>query len=71
MVVKRFSGPLYLEDYHDAYSEQVRELVERKTQGLPSKRYERIAPQTTRETEIVAALQDTMGGKSLLPPGSA
>lgn len=65
-VVERFSGSLYLEDYHDTYSEQVQELVDRKARGLPSARSERIAPHATRDTEIIAALQDTLGEKKLI-----
>jgi DNA end-binding protein Ku len=65
-VAERFSGPLYLGDYHDEHSERVHELVERKAQGLPNRRTERIAPHATRETEIVAALQDTLGETRLI-----
>lgn len=65
-VVRRFSGPLYIEDYHDEYSEQVQELVGRKVRGLPSGRRERIAPQATHDTELISALHDTLEEKRLI-----
>jgi|GEM_PF-1258586 len=72
-VVQRFSGPLYLEDYHDEHSEHIRELVERKAKGLAAPREERIAPHATPETDIIAALHDTLGARRLVdnPAGNA
>lgn len=66
-VVERFSGPLYLEDYHDEHSERIRELVERKAKGLKGGlRQERIAPHATPEADIISALHDTLGGRKLI-----
>lgn len=65
-VVRRFSGPLYIEDYHDEYSEQVHALVDRKARGLPSARRERIAPHATQDTELITVLQDTLEEKRLI-----
>lgn len=65
-VIQRFSGPLYIEDYHDEYSERVHELVDRKVRGLPSTRRERIAPQATHDTELISVLHDTLEEKRLI-----
>ena len=65
-VVDRFSGPLYLEDYHDEYSESVKDLVERKAKGLPARRQERIAPHATPESEIMEAIHETLGERKLV-----
>lgn len=65
-VVRRFSGPLYIEDYHDEYSERVREVVDRKVKGLPSTRRERIAPQATQDAELISVLHDTLEEKRLI-----
>lgn len=61
MVVERFSGPFYFQDYHDEYSERVHTLIERKAKGLSPVRREYIAPHATPEAEIVTALQNTLG----------
>lgn len=59
-VIDRFSGPFYIEDYHDDYAEQVQMLIERKVKGLAPPRRERLSPHATPEEEIVSALQDTL-----------
>lgn len=59
-VVERFSGPVFIQDYHDSYAERINELVERKAKGLPSPRVEQIAPHATPETDIEATLLDAL-----------
>jgi len=59
-VVERFRGPFYIEDYHDEHSEQIRELIERKRQGLPAPRHERPAAHATPEADIVATLEQAL-----------
>lgn len=59
-VVERFSGPVFIQDYHDSYAERINELVERKTKGLPPPRKEQAAPHATPETDIEATLRDTL-----------
>jgi DNA end-binding protein Ku len=65
-VINRFSAPFFAEDYHDEYSEGVRELVERKAKGLPMPRAESKAPHATPEENIVDALQATLQGPQQL-----
>lgn len=59
-VIQRYNSPFYIEDYHDEYSERVRELIERKRQGLPAPRPVRIAPHATAEADITATLQQAL-----------
>jgi non-homologous end joining protein Ku len=59
-VIEHFSGPFYIEDYHDDYAEQVQTLIERKVKGLPPPRRESISANATPEEEIVTALQSTL-----------
>jgi DNA end-binding protein Ku len=59
-VIDHFSGPFYIEDYHDNYSEQIRTLIERKIKGLPPPRREPVSANATPEEEIVTALQNTL-----------
>lgn len=59
-VIDHFSGPFYIEDYHDNYSEQVRTLIERKVKGLPPPRREQVNANATPEEEIVSALENTL-----------
>lgn len=56
-VMERFSGPFYIQDYHDEHSERIKQLVDRKAKGLPPPRPERLALHATPEKEIVSALQ--------------
>lgn len=65
-VVDRFSGPLYLEDYHDEYADHLAELVERKTRGLPSSKSEHPEPHATGDKELITVLEDVLQtGRSL------
>jgi DNA end-binding protein Ku len=59
-VIDHFSGPFYIEDYHDDYTEQISTLVERKIKGLPPPRREPISANATPEEEIVSALKSTL-----------
>jgi DNA end-binding protein Ku len=59
-VIDHFSGPFYIEDYHDSYAEQIRTLIERKIKGLPPPRREPVSANATPEEEIVRALQNTL-----------
>jgi DNA end-binding protein Ku len=59
-VIEHFSGPFYIEDYHDDYAEQVKTLIERKVKGLPPPRRESISANATPEEEIVSALENTL-----------
>lgn len=59
-VVDRFSGPFYIQDFHDEHTEHINELIERKIKGLSVPRRERIAPHATPEDEIVNALRSTI-----------
>jgi DNA end-binding protein Ku len=59
-VIDHFSGPFYVEDYHDDYTEQIKTLIERKIKGLPPPRREPISANATPEEEIVSALKSTL-----------
>jgi len=59
-VIDHFSGPFYIEDYHDDYTEQVRMLIERKIKGLPPPRREPTSANATPEKEIISALKNTL-----------
>jgi DNA end-binding protein Ku len=65
-VVERYTSPLYIQDYHDEHAEHINELIERKAKGLPAPRAERTAPNATPESEIVNALEDTLGDQPAL-----
>jgi DNA end-binding protein Ku len=68
-VVERFSGPFYIEDYHDEYAEHIQELVERKAKGLKAPRRERPAPHATSEADILPTLQHALQEPQLLSSG--
>lgn len=55
-LIERFSGPFYVNDYHDEHAEYIQELVERKAKGLPMPRRERPSPQATPDDQIQAAI---------------
>jgi DNA end-binding protein Ku len=59
-VIDHFSGPFYIEDYHDDYTEQINTLIERKIKGLPPPRREAVSANATPEEEIVTALKNTL-----------
>jgi DNA end-binding protein Ku len=59
-VIGHYSGPFYIEDYHDDYAEKINTLIERKVKGLPPPRREQISANATPEEEIVNALQNTL-----------
>jgi DNA end-binding protein Ku len=59
-VIGHFSGPFYIEDYHDDYTEHINMLIERKIKGLPPPRKEQISANATPEEKIVTALQNTL-----------
>jgi DNA end-binding protein Ku len=59
-VIGHYSGPFYIEDYHDDYSEKINTLIERKVKGLPPPRREQISANATPEEEILTALQKTL-----------
>jgi DNA end-binding protein Ku len=63
-VIDHFSGPFYIDDYHDDYTEQINTLVERKIKGLPPPRREPISANATPEDEIVSALQNTLSSQT-------
>jgi len=65
-LVERFRGPLYLQDYHDEYTQRVRALIERKIRGLPLRHAERRNPHATPEEEIVPALQRALSAGQTL-----
>jgi DNA end-binding protein Ku len=62
-VIDHFSGPFYIEDYHDDYTEHINMLVERKIKGLPPPRRESVSANATPEDEIVSALQNTLSSE--------
>lgn len=66
-VVERFSGPLYLEDYHDEYADHLEELVEQKVKGLPSRGPQRPEPHATDDTELVPVLEHVLHTSRALP----
>jgi DNA end-binding protein Ku len=63
-VIEHFSGPFYIEDYHDNYTEQIQTLIERKIKGLPPQRREAISANATPEQEIISALKNTLKSDS-------
>lgn len=66
-VVERYSGPLYLEDYHDDYADHLHMLIERKVKGLPSPAEERLEPHTTSDDELLSVLENVLHTHSPLP----
>ena len=66
-VVDRFSGPLYLEDYHDDYADHLEALVERKIRGLPSSTPERPEPHATSDDQLVPVLETVLHTTQALP----
>lgn len=68
-VIERFSGPFYVEDYHDEYAEHIQELVERKRRGLKAPRRERSTPHATPERNIIPALQRALEEQRLITAG--
>lgn len=63
-VVERFSGPFYIDDYHDEHAEHIVQLIERKAKGLPSPKKERMASYATPEESIMEALEATLQTKA-------
>lgn len=70
-VVERFSGPLFLQDYHNGRAEYINELVGRKSKGLPVPKRERPMPNATAEENILPALRDTLESRRMIARGSA
>ncbi len=68
-VVERYSGPFYINDYHDEYAEHIQELVARKAKGLPAPKRERVAPHTTPENKIIDTLKNTLSDQPRLDSG--
>lgn len=66
-VVERFSGPLYLEDYHDDYADHLQELIERKSKGLPSASPAHPEPHATNDDELLAVLENVLQTGRALP----
>lgn len=66
-VVERFSGPLYLEDYHDEYADHLGTLVERKIKGLPSDTHPKPEPHATSDDELIPTLETVLQTMHALP----
>ncbi len=59
-VVERFSGLLYMQDYHDEYAEKLKALIERKTKGLPAIRESNERPQATSNKDLLRELKSLL-----------
>lgn len=66
-IVDRFSGPLYLEDYHDDYADHLAKLVERKTKGLPERSTARREPHATSDEDLLPVLETVLQAGRELP----
>lgn len=64
-VIERYSGPFYIQDFHDTNTERIQELIGRKIRGLPLSRRERTAPHATPETDIQETLMSTLRTPSI------
>lgn len=69
-LMDRFSGPFYIQDYHDEHAEYIHQLVERKAKGLPMPRRETPPANATPEDQIGSALNDMLGSSRQLNGGS-
>lgn len=68
-LMDRFSGPFYIQDYHDEHAEYIHQLVERKARGLPMPRRESTPTHATPEDQIESALNDMLGNSHQLGGG--
>lgn len=59
-IIDRFSGPFYVEDYHDEQTERIDELLAQKLKGLPAPRRSRDNPSATKDNDLLPALQRTL-----------
>ncbi len=64
-VIDRYSGPLYMRDYHSSYADHLRELTTRKMKGLHSASREHALPAATPENEIIPALEATLRSSAI------
>ena len=60
-LIEHYTAPLYIEDYRNQQQDYVAELVERKAKGLPLKRQQHIAPETTPPDEIARKMKTMIG----------
>lgn len=61
--IERYSGPLHIRDYHDEYTEYIKQLSEYKIKGLPMPKPEQVPAHATPESEIHAALDQILSRK--------
>jgi DNA end-binding protein Ku len=65
-VIRRHSGPVYMQDYHNEYAERLQLLSERKAKGLPLARPEQPLADTTPEKDIQSVLSQMAEGDTKL-----
>lgn len=69
-VVRRHGGPLYIEDYHDTYEEQLQELIDRKIRGVKTSKSHRLPATSLKgDDHLMDALQETLQTPAGLGPG--
>lgn len=59
--IERYSLPFHARDYHNAQTERIAMLAERKAKGLPMPRPEHIPADATADTDIPAVLSQIIG----------
>jgi DNA end-binding protein Ku len=70
-IIERHSGPVYMRDYHNEYTEHLRLVYERKARRLTLPRPERPSPGAAPEEDIPATLLQIMGHGVKLVPANA
>lgn len=55
-LMERYSSPFYIEDYRNEQLDDLNEIIDRRSKGLPLKRKSQIAPHTTPEDELMPKL---------------
>lgn len=65
-VIERHSGPVHMRDYHDAHTERLKLLCERKSKGLSMPKPERLPAGVTKEANIRTVLNQMVGQNSTL-----
>jgi DNA end-binding protein Ku len=56
-LIERYSAPFYIGDYRNQQTTALQELIERKAKGLPLKKVNKVAPQTTPEDQLMPQLR--------------
>jgi len=60
-LMERYSAPFYARDYRNQQQDLIREVIEAKAKGLPVKKRESIAPETTPASQVSAKMKSMLG----------